>query len=576
MLMFGVACHQEQPDSKISTLDDLMSNDAGGSLDVCGGDRLTPNGMVVERAFASSRSYRIMMDRAIQRSLSAVPEIIKASFKDHRGKIILHNDSRKICVGKAKVSLDNCFVVDQSGPRIYLQPNPSQIRDGLVRAFGIYFSEYAVRVKEGRFLRINDELARDFDDYLVQLKSAFEQDIVLLQGENAPLLGQVDQHRVFAEAFDSYYCNDDTHLSFQQKYPNLYPEFEAWASQMGEADEKAFVGVQSLTLADGQDLLGSFRNSRIFNIFGSFGGNSEGSLRERLSSNPRQGGFLSGFMERVRGIFSGFGNFPKKPSSGNSSSSPEPSSPGKGEESISQSFEGCKPTIGNSFVEDGPFTVEKTKVGRYDFYEPQSSDGCKFPLVGFAMGTFTSKTMYTSYYNHLASQGIAVVVDPNMSALSGGTLITALKTVLEEKSDVLTGKVGTMGHSQGGAGALNATSFEKIDAVVGLMPGQFEYKGRREVAYLGLAGGRDMFSIFTDPSLRSFRSIKGSKFYAKQSGASHILGASFSTSARNYSAMSTAFFQCYLNDHTDACQLFENGTCEAFRGDWTGCKGERL
>ena len=139
---------------------------------------------------------------------------------------------------------------------------------------------------------------------------------------------------------------------------------------------------------------------------------------------------------------------------------------------------------------------------------------------------------------------------------------------------MLNGIAGTMGHSQGGAGALNASSHQRVKAVVGLQPGQFSTSGNTSVAYLGLAGGSDMFSIFTDPQFRDYRRIKGPKFYAEQAGASHMLGSTNTSAGRNYATMATAWFRCHLADDDQACALFATKTCEKFPGKWNNCKGE--
>ena len=177
---------------------------------------------------------------------------------------------------------------------------------------------------------------------------------------------------------------------------------------------------------------------------------------------------------------------------------------------------------------------------------------------------------YTKWYEHFASHGFAVVVDPNKMAASGATLSSAIDSVLAQyQSRLYSDAAGTTGHSQGGSGAFAARSNPKVTTVVGIQPGQFLDSGRANINYLGLAGSDDSFGVFTDPKLFHYGQVTGPKFYANLLGASHIGSVtSPGDHSKLYQALSTAWFRCYLSQDQSACELFSTGDCSKFGGTW--------
>lgn len=205
-------------------------------------------------------------------------------------------------------------------------------------------------------------------------------------------------------------------------------------------------------------------------------------------------------------------------------------------------------------------------------------NGCKAPVIAFAMGTGAPSLSYTHWYQHFASYGFAVVVDPNTMALSGASLKKGIDAIYSAHAGLLSDKAGTTGHSQGGAGAFNARSHAKVKTIVAIQPGQFPSAGDNNVNYLGLAGTADMFGMGTDPKLFHYPQVTGPKFYAKLSGADHI-GAPIngaSPHAVAYRAISTGWFRCFLADDSNACGLFDPGDCSSFPGKWAACESKNL
>ena len=127
------------------------------------------------------------------------------------------------------------------------------------------------------------------------------------------------------------------------------------------------------------------------------------------------------------------------------------------------------------YSKPGPYqVVESTQDGggdptkEYHIYRPQSADsaGKTFPLVLMANGTKTPSSAYAPILEHLASWGFVVVGNEDPNSGSGASTSAMLDAILQmngtERSPlrniVNTNKIGVSGHSQGGAGAINAAT----------------------------------------------------------------------------------------------------------------------
>ena len=246
---------------------------------------------------------------------------------------------------------------------------------------------------------------------------------------------------------------------------------------------------------------------------------------------------------------------------------------------------GCNVAGGSDgqFLKEGPYGWKTGIRGMGPFtYVPKTfgKDGCKYPVIAFSMGTFAPSFVYTGYYTFLASWGFVVVVDPTMMGqMSGGTIKSALDWLYKsEYASNLSPKAGTIGHSQGGGGAFNASGHQNVAAIVGLEPGQFPGPLNKK-PYLGLAGTLDMFGMGTNPLFIHWGLSSGSKFYANLSGADHIfapLNTGNGTLGSHFRAAATAWFCCYLAADQEACALFKSGKCDKLAGRWADCKADKL
>lgn len=247
---------------------------------------------------------------------------------------------------------------------------------------------------------------------------------------------------------------------------------------------------------------------------------------------------------------------------------------------------GCYTASSADYSEKGPFTYKKTRSGSFEVWMPEARPGChKIPVVGFAMGTLSPAFNYLTYYEHFASWGLAVIIEPSaLLNLTGAQLKGAMSTMYRDPkfADRL-GKAGTMGHSQGGAAAINVATAPgdlPVAAVVGLQPALFTSAARVKAAGLYLGGTADMFSVATDPQ-GPYLKTDGPAWIGDLQGASHIMSSGFMdalTGGKNltsYKSMSAAWFRCHLAEDANACSKFSGGDC-AFPGKWTRCEGKNL
>jgi hypothetical protein len=262
---------------------------------------------------------------------------------------------------------------------------------------------------------------------------------------------------------------------------------------------------------------------------------------------------------------------------------PDPDFDGEGEEPSILTVS-CLESGSNDFTKPGTYGFKKGPSGSGPFIiAPEKMDpSCKHPVIVFGMGTYAPTSAYTGFYEHFASYGFVVVVDPtNNGQSSGDSMRTALDWAYDsELGDRLSDQAGATGHSQGGGGAYAMAGHPKIKAIVGLQPGQFAAANNTSAAYLGLAGTEDSFGQLTHPNLIHYPGTSGvDKFMASYIGANHISSMLNTADGPGlyYKATATAWFSCYLAGNQNACEMFESGTCAKLppsSSNWTQCEGQ--
>lgn len=107
-----------------------------------------------------------------------------------------------------------------------------------------------------------------------------------------------------------------------------------------------------------------------------------------------------------------------------------------------------------------------SKNNAFDVFYPATirQNGAKLPLLLWGNGSFAQPVQYRYFLEHLASWGFVVVATRDSMTGAGTTLLDALAKMQAQSADsgslfyqkLDLGRVGSVGHSQGAGGALNA------------------------------------------------------------------------------------------------------------------------
>ncbi|REE97312.1 acetylxylan esterase [Thermomonospora umbrina] len=136
----------------------------------------------------------------------------------------------------------------------------------------------------------------------------------------------------------------------------------------------------------------------------------------------------------------------------------------------------------------GPYAVTVDKATNHTIYRPSTlaANGVPNPVVIWGNGTGATPAAYDGMLRHWASQGF-VVAAANTTQSNDGTDMREGLDVLAKRNGnasspyyrkVDLSKVVSAGHSQGGAGALNAAQYDsRVDAVLPIQPGPLATPG---------------------------------------------------------------------------------------------------
>jgi predicted dienelactone hydrolase len=161
----------------------------------------------------------------------------------------------------------------------------------------------------------------------------------------------------------------------------------------------------------------------------------------------------------------------------------------------------CFPSVGTNFADPGPYPeISVQKDADHWIYHPNDlgRGGRRHPVVLWGNGTWLNPAHYEPLLQHLAKQGFIVAAAFTSNAGSGREMLAGLDklTQLNQNAEspfyghVDVGTVASMGHSQGGGGALQAAHDPRVDTVVALEPFMGNAAGVHGPAFF-VAGERD-------------------------------------------------------------------------------------
>lgn len=259
---FGMTgCKPANDPAKIKTLDNFTSSTK--TVNVCFGNfektTIMPKIEVASSVTIDKKREGVYRDATLL-ALSAVPDSIKSIFSAQKGAVIRLTDkvsdicSQKLSrIDQAWASeggkLSSCWESTPENLAIYLDASPTAIQHHLVRTLARISSEVvATAIEQGKVLagpsKESLERVKNFRAFQRELSDALMIDVANARaaGSKANLDAYADlilsddekvrsifDNFVFAESFDSYYCNSEkggTRERFQKSFPSSFEVFK--------------------------------------------------------------------------------------------------------------------------------------------------------------------------------------------------------------------------------------------------------------------------------------------------------------------------------------------------------------
>jgi hypothetical protein len=101
----------------------------------------------------------------------------------------------------------------------------------------------------------------------------------------------------------------------------------------------------------------------------------------------------------------------------------------------------------------GPYDADYNSYGRVNLYVPDVPSGCRVPVVHVANGTGATCSMYDDLLTSLASHGFLAACYEDTNTGAGDQGLEAIQIARELYPDLVSDKIGSSGHSQGGMAA---------------------------------------------------------------------------------------------------------------------------
>jgi hypothetical protein len=134
---------------------------------------------------------------------------------------------------------------------------------------------------------------------------------------------------------------------------------------------------------------------------------------------------------------------------------PGPLSTGSASNPRTISGSSCISLTDASFEQSGGFDFHKTKVGQTNLYIPKNlAPSCKVPVIHFNNGSASYCDFYKPVLTHLASWGFLVSCYESPQTGSGAECVKGIETVYRNYPQLADQKIGLVGHSEGGGGAI--------------------------------------------------------------------------------------------------------------------------
>ncbi|GAA3207101.1 chlorophyllase/cutinase-like alpha/beta fold protein [Actinocorallia longicatena] len=222
------------------------------------------------------------------------------------------------------------------------------------------------------------------------------------------------------------------------------------------------------------------------------------------------------------------------------------------------------PSAARTWSDPGPYEVQVDIEAITTFYRPKNLTG-RHPVVIWGNGTFAVPGAYTLLLRHWASHGFIVAAsnstqsNPGLSMRYGIDELTARDTdpgsLYYQHVDLA--NIASAGHSQGGAGAINAAIDPRVDTVVAIQPGPLADPDQMDEPTFYLAG---QYDVIVFPFLvRAFYNDSDHvpAVYGELRGATHFTTA---LDGGGFRGPTTAWLRAFLMNDPTAKSAF-TGPC---------------
>ncbi|MEV8378550.1 hypothetical protein AB0P21_37775 [Kribbella sp. NPDC056861] len=236
-------------------------------------------------------------------------------------------------------------------------------------------------------------------------------------------------------------------------------------------------------------------------------------------------------------------------------------SPASGSQSLAVSASGVDPR----WAQPGPSAVKVKVLANHTLYYPATLTGRR-PVVLWGNGTFEVPESYGGLLRHLASHGF-IVAAANTEQSGSGTEIKAGIDLLagfdrdpgsEFYRHVDLEHIGASGHSQGGAGAINAGQDQRVDTTVPIQPGPLAAPGQLKGPALFLSGSYDLIVLPLLVQLMWLLAPQVPAVYGSLRGATHPEATG---DGGGFRGVVTAWFAYQLTGNSAAAAEFTGPGC---------------
>ncbi|MEU2507506.1 acetylxylan esterase [Streptomyces sp. NPDC007863] len=237
------------------------------------------------------------------------------------------------------------------------------------------------------------------------------------------------------------------------------------------------------------------------------------------------------------------------------------------------------PPVGTDWDRPGPYEVDVDIEVVHTFYHPRAmgASGERHPVVIWGNGTGAVPGIYSSLLRHWASHGF-IVAAANTPTSNFALSMRAGIDVLERRNAdpgseyfgrVDLARIGSAGHSQGGAAAVNAAVDARVDTAVPIQPGPLTDPDLTGVPVFYLAGERDLtvWPALVKALYRDSDHLPA--VYGEVRGAGHL---SSIGDGGDFRAPTTAWLRFWLMDDENARGFFFGPDCGYCADDelWSG------